>query len=29
LALAYNAEADRRSWQYMKLLFDEVFGVKK
>ena len=27
--LAYNAEADRRSWQYMKLLFDEAFGEKK
>jgi dienelactone hydrolase len=27
--LAYNAEADRRSWQYMKLLFDEMFGEKK
>jgi dienelactone hydrolase len=27
--LAYNAEADRRSWQYMRDLFDEVFGEKK
>jgi dienelactone hydrolase len=27
--LAYNAEADHRSWQYMRLLFDEVFGEKK
>ena len=27
--LEYNAEADRRSWQYMRLLFDEVFGEKK
>jgi len=27
--LAYNAEADRRSWAYMRLLFDEVFGEKK
>jgi dienelactone hydrolase len=27
--LAYNAEAEHRSWQYMKLLFDEVFGQKK
>jgi len=27
--LAYNAEADRRSWQYMRLLFNEVFGEKK
>jgi dienelactone hydrolase len=24
--LSYNAEADRRSWQYMLLLFKEVFG---
>jgi dienelactone hydrolase len=24
--LAYNAEADRRSWQAMMLLFKEVFG---
>lgn len=27
--LAYNAEAERRSWQYMRLLFDEAFGEKK
>jgi dienelactone hydrolase len=27
--LAYNAEADRRSWRYMRFLFDEVFGEKK
>jgi dienelactone hydrolase len=27
--LAYNAEAEQRSWQYMRLLFDEVFGEKK
>jgi dienelactone hydrolase len=27
--LAYNAEADQRSWAYMRLLFDEVFGEKK
>ncbi len=27
--LAYNAEADRRSWQYMRDLFDEVFGERK
>jgi dienelactone hydrolase len=26
--LAYNAEADRRSWQYMQLLFKEVFDKK-
>jgi dienelactone hydrolase len=26
--LSYNAEADRRSWQYMRLLFDEVFAEK-
>jgi dienelactone hydrolase len=26
---AYNAEAERRSWQYMRLLFNEVFGEKK
>jgi dienelactone hydrolase len=24
---AYNAEADRRSWQAMRLLFDEIFGA--
>ena len=24
--IAYNAEADRRSWQAMQLLFNEVFG---
>ena len=24
-ALAYNASADRRSWQQMKFFFDEVF----
>ncbi len=23
--LAYNVEAERRSWQYMRLMFDEVF----
>jgi dienelactone hydrolase len=23
--LAYNAEAEHRSWQYMRLLFNEVF----
>jgi dienelactone hydrolase len=27
--LAYNAEAERRSWQYMRSMFDEVFGEKK
>jgi dienelactone hydrolase len=27
--LSYNAEADRRSWQYMRLMFDEVFAAKK
>jgi dienelactone hydrolase len=27
--MAYNAEADHRSWQYMRSLFDEVFGEKK
>lgn len=27
--LAYNAEADRRSWAAMLELFDEVFGEKK
>jgi dienelactone hydrolase len=27
--LAYNAEADRRSWQSMRLLFDEAFGERK
>jgi dienelactone hydrolase len=27
--LAYNAEADQRSWAYMRRLFDEVFGEKK
>jgi dienelactone hydrolase len=27
--LAYNAEADRRSWQAMRMLFDEVFGAPK
>ncbi len=27
--LAYNAEADRRSWQAMRLLFDEAFGERK
>lgn len=26
--LAYNAEADQRSWQYMQDLFREVFGKK-
>ena len=24
--VAYNAEADRRSWEAMKLFFDEVFA---
>jgi dienelactone hydrolase len=27
--LAYNDEANHRSWQYMRLLFKEVFGEKK
>jgi dienelactone hydrolase len=27
--LVYNAEADRRSWQYMLELFGEVFGPKQ
>jgi dienelactone hydrolase len=27
--LAYNAEADHRSWKYMRELFDEVFEAKK
>lgn len=27
--LAYNADADRRSWQYMQLLFRQVFGERK
>jgi len=27
--LAYNAEAERRSWQYMRLLFNEVFNEAK
>jgi dienelactone hydrolase len=27
--LAFNAEADRRSWEYMRLLFDEVFGKQR
>lgn len=27
--LSYNAEAERRSWQYMRLMFDEVFAEKK
>ena len=27
--LSYNAEADHRSWQYMRLLFEEVFAEKK
>lgn len=27
--LAYNPEADRRSWQDMQMLFNEVFGNKK
>ncbi len=27
--LSYNAEADHRSWKYMRELFDEVFEAKK
>jgi dienelactone hydrolase len=27
--LAYNAEADKKSWASMKAIFDEVFGAKK
>lgn len=27
--MAYNAEADKKSWASMKALFDEVFGAKK
>jgi dienelactone hydrolase len=27
--LAYNAEADKKSWASMKAVFDEVFGAKK
>ncbi len=27
--LSYNAEADRRSWQYMRLLFKEVFNERE
>ena len=27
--LAYNAQADHRSWQYMRELFGEVFGAKQ
>jgi dienelactone hydrolase len=27
--LAYNAEADKRSWAHMRQLFAEVFGAKK
>jgi len=24
--LAYDAKADQRSWQHMKIFFDEIFG---
>lgn len=27
-ALAYNPASDRRSWQYMKIFFDEIFAKK-
>src|SRR5262249_40034909 len=27
--MAYNAEADKKSWANMKALFDEAFGTKK
>jgi dienelactone hydrolase len=27
--LAYNAEADHRSWAYMKLFFEELFGPSR
>lgn len=27
--LAYNAAADHRSWQHMRLFFDEIFATKK
>jgi len=27
--LTYNAEAERRSWLYMRFLFKEVFNEKK